>query len=260
MSTAADNRFYREPEAKIGHNQPPEDSIAANLNERNKQLLDDGESLLDDAALMPEKLDTEEQSREASDLVKRINEHRKVAEDAHSVEKEPYLRGGQAVDAFFKKPIADLKAAAAGLKDKIGAYLTQQEIERQRKLREEEDKKRKEAEAEAAKALELAAEGKKEAATLAEHKAHNAEVQADKLEKKLDSGASETKVKGDAGTASLRKTWVGEVVDRTQLDLNPLRQFISDESLQKLVTAYVKAGGRELAGAKIYEKTDAVVR
>jgi hypothetical protein len=60
--------------------------------------------------------------------------------------------------------------------------------------------------------------------------------------------------------ATLRTVWVGEIVDKKAVDLESLRPFMSDDVLQKLVNAAVKAGFRELRGVKIFERSDAMVR
>ena len=69
------------------------------------------------------------------------------------------------------------------------------------------------------------------------------------------------KTRGTTGAVSnLRTVWVGEMADIVMLDLEVLRYHISPEALQKAVNSFVKAGGRKLTGAKIYEKSETVVR
>ena len=60
--------------------------------------------------------------------------------------------------------------------------------------------------------------------------------------------------------ATLRTRWVGEIVDMQAIDLNLLKRFLRPEDLQKALNAFVSSGGRELAGAKIYEKTESTIR
>ena len=86
--------------------------------------------------------------------------------------------------------------------------------------------------------------------------------QAAKSDKLADARPAElARTRGDYGSlATLRTTWVGEIVDKSAVDLEALRPFISEDVLQKLINAAVRAGFRELRGVKIYEKSEAQVR
>ena len=67
--------------------------------------------------------------------------------------------------------------------------------------------------------------------------------------------------RGASGSlSSLRTVWVGEVISIESLDLNALRFHISQDALQKAVNSFVKAGGRKIHGAKIYEESSVVTR
>ena len=60
--------------------------------------------------------------------------------------------------------------------------------------------------------------------------------------------------------SSLRTRWVGELDNKAELDLEALRPYLGVDLLQKAINAFVAAGGRELKGANIFEKSEAVVR
>ncbi len=49
-------------------------------------------------------------------------------------------------------------------------------------------------------------------------------------------------------------------MDVETLDLEILRHHLNPDALQKALNSYVTAGGRLLRGAKIYEKSETVVR
>lgn len=69
--------------------------------------------------------------------------------------------------------------------------------------------------------------------------------------------------RGDyGGQSSLRTVWKGRVVDRAKLDLGALRDFFTDDDLQKAVDNFVRLhkGGRQLKGAVIEEQTSTVFR
>tara|TARA_R110000868_G_scaffold350642_4_gene611924 strand:+ start:639 stop:1226 length:588 start_codon:yes stop_codon:yes gene_type:complete len=70
-----------------------------------------------------------------------------------------------------------------------------------------------------------------------------------------------SRTRGDHGSvSSLRTFWTFSDVERATIDLEVLRHHIPEEALEKAVRSFVKAGGRELAGARIFEDTKTVVR
>ena len=54
--------------------------------------------------------------------------------------------------------------------------------------------------------------------------------------------------------------WVFDEIDRASLDLEALRFHIPADGLEKAVRSFIKAGGRELRGTRIFETTAATVR
>jgi hypothetical protein len=67
--------------------------------------------------------------------------------------------------------------------------------------------------------------------------------------------------RGDYGSvASLRTYWDFADLERAALDLETLRSHLPQDALEKAVRSYVKAGGRELRGVRIFENTQAAVR
>jgi hypothetical protein len=70
-------------------------------------------------------------------------------------------------------------------------------------------------------------------------------------------------VKGEyGGQSSLRTRWVGIIMDRKKLDLEALRDFMSDDDLQKALDKFVSVhkGGRKLKGAVIQEESNTTFR
>ncbi len=60
--------------------------------------------------------------------------------------------------------------------------------------------------------------------------------------------------------ASLRRFWDMDDLDRETLDLATLRPFLPLDALEKAVRAFIKSGGRELKGVRIFENTATSVR
>jgi len=90
-------------------------------------------------------------------------------------------------------------------------------------------------------------------------------VRHDKLAAKSERAADEkgsllSRTRGDASLASVTETYVGDVLDRDALDLETLRDHIPFSALEQAVNSFVRAGGRELKGARIYQQTKTAIR
>jgi hypothetical protein len=59
-------------------------------------------------------------------------------------------------------------------------------------------------------------------------------------------------VKTDAGAASLVDNWTFDELDMNAIDLNELRGFIPQASIEQALRAFIKAGRREIRGARIF--------
>ncbi len=88
------------------------------------------------------------------------------------------------------------------------------------------------------------------------------EGQADRLDKNMLSQAKKAaRVRGEQGSLStVRTEWKGDILSRDNIDLEALRQHIPLDALERAVTAFVKAGGRELRGVSIYEEDIVTIR
>lgn len=248
--------------APIGHNKPPSDlEILQNkLSEKYANARKLAHDLAAAANASPAMIENEEQAAAITDIIREITKHDKTLEGSRISEKETYLAAGRAVDAFFKKG-QDLIGTA---KKNISATLTawqNKKASEERARREAEAAAARQAAADAA-ALALAQEqaSKPTEAAIALNQAVIAEQEAKKATV-VASIKPLTHTYGNSGAmASLRTVWIGEIEDRATLDLEQLRAHISQDALDKAVSAFVRAGGRELKGAKIYEKNESVVR
>jgi hypothetical protein len=60
-------------------------------------------------------------------------------------------------------------------------------------------------------------------------------------------------MRGEMGAVtSLVERWEFSHLDRETLDLETLREHIPLDGLEKAVRSYIKAGGRELGGVRIF--------
>ncbi len=272
----------------MGDNRPPVREILAERNKELRPLLEaEGvdlterrDVLLEATANAPTVITTEEECHKVEDLIKMILSCAKDSEARRKSDKAPTREAGAIVDGFYKG-IADqpfknspLATADKTLRAPLNVYL-QQKAEAERRVREEiERKAREEAEKAAREAarLEQVARDEKglEAAILAEAAAKIAAADSELAQKEAAANAAElSRTRSDYGAvASLRTFWdhtpedsaCADPVDRDKVDKDLIWPFIPMDALDKAVKGYVKAGGRECRGVRIFKDTSAVVR
>lgn len=251
--------------AGIGHNNPPTDVeiLQANLAEKYQEIRANTRDLCSQANAAVPKIQDEDQAGIITDLIKEITKCDKALDSHRTHEKEFYLASGRAVDGFFNKGRDLLGAAKKNLSDRLTAWQNQKAAE-ERARRAEAERIAAEALA-AAQAAALALEkagqtteatAQLEQAVVAEQVAYKAQVAAEAKP------AHMTRAYGSStgAVASLRTVWVGELVDRAALDLEALRTHFTEEAIQKAINSFVKTGTKELRGARIFEKSESVVR
>lgn len=238
----------------IGHNAPPSpiEELRTELELETVKLRARRDDLLAGADRLPEAIEDEDTAGRVTEFVRLVNACAKAAEDERKRRKEPFLEMGRAVDGFFRAITDPLASAADKGKRLLTAY-QRRKAEEERRRREEEA--RKAAEEAARIAAEMQSAEDLDAAIAREQQAKEAEKAA------AAKAAEMSRTRGDYGAvASLRTVWVGEIVNRDQLDLEALRPHLATDALQRAVNAFVRAGGRQLRGAKIYEQSQTVVR
>lgn len=246
-------------------NNPPDPiaELAARLEQSNAPLLKRKEDLAAAAGRMPE-ISDDETAGKASDFIKLISAALKTSEAARTEAKEPHLAAGRTVDTFFKNRVSDpLTTLKRDVESKLTTYLQRKEAERRRAADEEARRIREKAAAEARAAQQAATQGDVRAAATALDAAATMSQQAQSVAAKAQAAtpAELSRTRGEVGSvASLRQTWVGEVEDRETLDLEALRPYLAMDALRTAVGGFVRAGGRELKGARIYQQTTAAVR
>ena len=251
----------------IGHNQPPEDTpILAG------QLLDDYADLKRRATALigafdraPEVVDDNSAGRVA-DSVKQIQAHVKKIEANRKDEKEPHLSAGRVVDTFFKSISDPLERAASQLKSRLTIYERAKAVAERRRREEEARRQRKEAARLEREARERERKAREEAdldaAIEAEEDAKQAAADAAAAQKQaVAKAAALHTTRGDYGSASsLRTFWDFEYQDVREVDIVALRHHLPVDCFDKAIRSFVKAGGRELKGVRIFENTRSVVR
>jgi hypothetical protein len=254
----------------IGHNEPPRDLLTGDalrdrLLDLHSALLRRRDQLLMASERVPD-IDSDEVAAKVSDFIKQVMAASKAAEGARIAEKEPYLEGTRGVDGFFRQISDPLDKLKRTIESRLTLYLRakaererREREERERLAREEEARRRREAEEAERK---LWDEKSLKEAIDADKRAKEAEADRIAAEKAAQAKAADlSRTRGEYGAvSSLRTSWTFERVYREELDLEALRMHLPLEGIERAIRSFIKAGGRELRGVKIFETTDAVVR
>lgn len=196
--------------------------------------------LLDQARALPTTVTSEGEVERFSIIVRLMRDHDQTVEAYRKAEKEPYLRGGQAVDGWFNN-IAErlgkaMKLLHARVNDFQQAKLERLRLEReaeQRKAREEAQKAQEAARRarseESKRALELEAKLAAQRAAMAE--ARSEETPADMARSRFQSGAM---------TTMARDPQVS-VHDWDAIPLELLRPYLRRDDILKAVKQWAKA-------------------
>ena len=243
-------------QAPLGHNLgEPIDDLFDELRARTDEITKTGNRWLTER---PEIAD-EDQAAAATVFVKQVNAHKKTIEIARKGRNEPHRDAIKANDTRFHALVRPLDIAAQAVKQALGGYLAKKDA-----IAAEE---RRRAEAEALAKIEAAEAAKREAAK-AEGDVIGNTVRAEEAEKAAEDAtraaakaAEPVAVRSDTGqTASVTKRTTFEIIDHRKVDLEALRLHFTPDVIDRAVRSFIKHGGRELAGVRIFETTTAVVR
>lgn len=243
-----------------GDNQPAD--IVARLQDDHAELAAHCQDLIRRANELPAAVETEEDLHKVADFVREVTNATKRAEKIRVDEKEPYLSAERAVDGFFnaiRNPLIKIKGA---LESAAGAYQRRKEAEERRAREEAARIAREKAEAEAREAARLAAERRRAEAEAANDRANEARIEARVATRATEAKPADlVRTRTDTGAMATAKSWwQGEITDARALDLETLRPFIPKAALEQALRGFIAAGGREIAGATIFEETKAVFR
>ena len=279
------------PDAITGHNAPPisAQQVTAAMARDYAAMAEATGALLAEARNLPESVTDESDLRVVSAIIVKIRDKAKLANATREKEKEPYWRGGQAVDAFFKDLTDRLDKTNTILARRVNAYQQAKLAEeRARREREARDAARVAAEAAARVAeqqrLQREAEEAAARARKAENIAAHNEEAADRAELAAAASASATLAFNEAAAAeiaarakpaeltrsrfeegtlvTMKQVGYVEIVDASLLDLAALRPFIKEEHLLQALRAWAKINNHKkpMPGAIVEMRDEAVVR
>jgi len=290
-TTARQPDAAENPRAIPGSNQAPDyakrvtDEMAANY----AALAGSTTDQLKQAQDLPKAVENPEDSEKLSLAIKAMRDTSSRAEAFRVREKEPFLRGGNAVDQYFKGLMDRLDKGAAILHARVHAYNEKRRLAEEQRRREEFERTTRAARDAADKmAAEQATAREAEAAAARARKAENIEAHEQRAEQHgiaAESARVETLMAAaaadEARIATLQKpaemvrerfdsgvlntmAQVGyvELVDRDKLDMNKLRPYFKDSELLRALTQYAKATAHKkpMDGAIIEMRADTVIK
>lgn len=230
----------------IGHNSGviPADAtlIAETLRIEHADAFTRAEELLLARARAPQTIPDDETNLKVADFVKQIAGAVKLLETARTTSKAPYLEGGRGVDAVFAKHLSDLAGLKAAMADLMNRFVRDKAAAERKRLMDE-------AAAQAAAAIK-----------------QNDEVAFEQAVQSSDHAAAAkpaaiVRAVSDYGTVATAQTvWTFEVDEYGAVALEKLRPYLNRDEIDKAIRAFIRAGGRDLGGVKIFQTEKAMVR
>jgi len=279
------------PRAIPGSNQAPDyaQRVTAEMAANYDTLAASVTAMLAHAKTLPGTVESPEDSEQLSKAVKDMGDADDRAEAFRVREKEPYLRGGNAVDQFFKGLQDRLRKGRAILTARVHVYNEKRRIAEENRRLAELQKAREEADAAARKhAAEIAAQHEAEQAAARARKAENIEAHEQNAEAhavnaegaRVEAMIAQT-IADDARIASLQKpaemvrerfdsgvlnTMAQkphiEITDKMKLDKEKLWPFLKDADVLKALNGWAKtvAYKQKMDGAVIEIRAETVIR
>ncbi|WP_119270894.1 hypothetical protein [Taklimakanibacter deserti] len=172
----------------LGHNQGPQ-TIADDLADRFKPLLDRYAELTESGAALPETIDDDETHGKVMELVKSMRALKKSLEDTMDAERAPFKQKVEAISGWFKSRIDPLVKLKDDLTARHKDYSDRKAAAEKQRLEEEAEKKR----AAEREALRLAQEAQA-AAAASDQAAETARILADEAKSQREAATTDLEV------------------------------------------------------------------
>lgn len=235
----------------LGGNRPPLKEL---LDEAYKDLVRDKTRWTGGADRAPAEINDDETLTSVGLIVTNLGKVRRLAEETREIEKEPYLRDGQAVDKFFKEIKDACSDAEARLEARQNVFIKKKEVKERETARLAEEVARRESEELLSKARHAEDHGNIETASGLLSEAASQETVAATHAKTVSARPQDvTRVRSGGVTVSAKAVWVGRIDNYAEVDLNELRSVISITDAAEYVKRAVRLGIRNLKGCTIEE-------
>tara|TARA_R110000851_G_scaffold20691_2_gene62415 strand:- start:393 stop:1139 length:747 start_codon:yes stop_codon:yes gene_type:complete len=244
--------------AEIGHNNPPSEMEI--LQGRLDGYTNESESLdrLGKFDVIDE-ITLDGQAGQITDHIKALKILKKSITEIHTKEKKPFLECGRQADVwkkdYFFKIEALIETASVPVlawNKKKEALERKRQLEIARKAQEDADALIDEAAAHADAGIDSTANELMEAA-------QREEETAEMILNNVSSGIV-GRSRGGFSSASNSKPWTGMIESKAALDLDALREYLTDEDLNKAIKRAVRNGVRKIRGASIYQEEKLTIR
>lgn len=248
------------PRAVIGHNAPP--PLAEILAERYAEALADVDQVASRASALPKTVTSDADLGRVGDVVKDARKLAKGLDASRKVEVEPHLTAQRETNAFFAVATDRLEKISKTLEARATDYQRAKAAEERRRRDEEARKAREEQDRQREIAQRAAEAGRQATVAKAESRAEEAAERAAQAETASKASAADlTRTRSSTGTvATTRTTWDFEIVDLAAVPLDAIRPYLPRADIEKALRGYVKMGGRQLAGVRIFENETAAFR
>jgi len=241
----------------IGGNNPP--SEIEILKERLGSHVEE-DKLINDLVSRPitTEVKDDEEAGGVADYIKCLTSARSNVEKIFKAEKKPFFEACKVADQWKNTRWKKIDDCVVTAKKPLVVWNRKKEdeerarqLELARKAQEEAERLAKEAEEHSSAGIEDTAEDLMEAA-----------IEEEKKSSVLTDGADNVRSRstGAFSTASNRKVWVGVVNSMATLDANALKQYFTQDSIDKAIRAAIKDGVREIRGVRIFQEDKITIR
>ncbi len=261
MTTTAAARSDAPP--PLGHNNPPEPTLVERLAANHDEALRTVEAIAARANSAPEKIESDLVLASVGEVAAEAARAWKELDAERSREKEPFLKAGREVDAFFKPALDRLDRIKRALTDRVNVYQRAKAAEARRRQQEAEAEARRKAEEARRQAEEAAKHGRADDALAALEDAAAAEREAREAVAATPTAAESTRLRTASGTTiTTRTTMAFEVEDYDAIPLDKLRPYLDRAAIDKALRAYLKVakGSAKLPGVRFFEEEAAQFR
>lgn len=215
-----------------------------------------------ESAGVPPVLEDDEDLTVATAVAVKLTKYAARCEAIRNEQKRPYLDANTLIDDHFKRDFAARLNTAKTKIEEIATAYQRKKAAREQALRDEQAAlARKQAEEAAQKVTEAVKSGDVTAATTAVTQANSLASFAARATVAAAAPTSDmARTQTDAGTASLVDHWTFDELNMGTIDLNTLRPFIAQTAIEQALRAFIKAGRREIVGARIFNDNKARFR
>src|SRR5262245_14489702 len=251
----------------LGHNRPKEydTSLVTDALDRDYAAAEARtRELLDEARDLPKTVASDIDVERFAVVIRALRDHGQTIEAYRKAEKEPHLRGGQAVDGWFGNRADRLGTAMKLLHARVDDY-QQEKLERARQQRLAEERKARE---EAQRAEEAARRARSEArrqeleveAKMAQQRAAMAQARTEQAEESPADAVRQRFAGGAMATMAAAPTV--QVTDWDAVPLERLRPYLRREEVLRAVRAWARATSfsEEMPGVQVERGSKTVIR